>query len=105
MLVVSAVIRGTHNITGDKFASFDVLFLTVTNDAGLHGDVSLQTRDNVGGLLFLVPTNNGVEHQNTDDNTGIYPILEAESEDCCCLHDIQNRSSEEADKFEQLVRR
>ena len=51
-----------HDVTGDELAGLDVLFLTSADDSGLHGDVTLQLGDNVGGLFFLVPTDGGVEH-------------------------------------------
>jgi hypothetical protein len=50
--------------------------MTVSNNISLHGDITLQTSDDIGGLLLLVPTDNGVEHQNTDNDTEIDPVLE-----------------------------
>ncbi|GKT88394.1 LOW QUALITY PROTEIN: hypothetical protein Ct61P_06244 [Colletotrichum tofieldiae] len=84
-------VETTYDITGHEFTRADLLFSSLANDTGLHGDVTLQGGDNVGGLLLLVPTDSGVEQQNGDNQTGIEPILQGEGEDSGTLHDcIEN---------------
>lgn len=63
----------TYNISGNQFTGLDLLFLTITDDGGSHGDITLQGSDDIGSLLFLVPTDNGVEEQNTNNDTKIDP--------------------------------
>lgn len=86
------VIRGenwnTHNIAWYKFSSPDFLFLAIANNASLHCDVSLQAGDDIGSLLLLVPTDDSVEQQDTNDDTGINPVLKTKSEDCCSFHNL-----------------
>jgi hypothetical protein len=77
----------THNVTGDEFTSFNFDLLTIANDLSLHSDVTLQAGNDVGSLLFLVPTDNGVEHQNADNDTEIDPITQTSSEKDSKLHD------------------
>jgi len=43
----------------------------ITNDSRFHGNITLQASNNIGGLLLLVPTDNGVEHKNTNDDAEI----------------------------------
>lgn len=76
-----------YNVTRNKLASLDFLHMTVTNNFSLHGDVTLQAGNNVGSLLFLVPTDNGVEHQDTDNDTKIDPVTQTSSEHDSKLHD------------------
>lgn len=78
----------TYNIAWYKFSSPDFLFLTIANNTSLHCDVSLQAGDDVGSLLLLVPTDDGVEHQDTNNDTGIDPVLKTKSQDCCGFHDL-----------------
>ncbi|GKT48036.1 uncharacterized protein ColSpa_08217 [Colletotrichum spaethianum] len=86
-----ARIGSTHDITGHEFTSADLLFFSLANDTGLHGDVTLQGGDNVGSLLLLVPTDSGVKQKNGDNQTGVEPILQGEGEDSGTLHDcIEN---------------
>lgn len=78
----------TYNIAWYKFSSADFLLLTIANNTSLHCDVSLQAGDDVGSLLLLVPTDDGVEHQDTNNDTGIDPVLKTKSQDCCGFHDL-----------------
>lgn len=75
------------DVTGNKLASENGLLLVVTNDGGLHGDITLERSDDIGSLLLLVPTDNGVEQQDTADDTEIDPILETSGEKSSELHD------------------
>jgi hypothetical protein len=75
------------NVTGDELTGEDGLLLVVTNDNCLHGNVTLEGGDDIGGLLFLVPTDNGVEQQDTANDTKVDPILETGSEKSSELHD------------------
>ena len=77
----------TYNVTRNKFTSLDFHFNTVTDDLSLHGDITFQTGDDVGSLLFLVPTDNSVQHQDTDDDTEVDPILKTGSEQNSEFHD------------------
>lgn len=91
-----------YNITRHEFTGFDVLFRSVADDASLHRDITLQAGNNVGSLLLLVPTDDGVEHQDTNNDTGINPILQTKSQDSGGLHDVENRTAEETNEFDQL---
>jgi len=64
------------DITGNKFTSKDTLLLTLTDTSGLHGNVTLERSDDIGGCLFLVPTDGGVEEKNTNNNTQIDPVTQ-----------------------------
>ncbi|GJC95128.1 hypothetical protein ColKHC_03954 [Colletotrichum higginsianum] len=79
--------QGTHDITGNEFTGADFLLSSLTNDTGLHGNITLERGDDVGGLLLLVPTDSGVKQENGDNQTGIEPILQGEGEDSSTLHD------------------
>lgn len=68
--------QDTHNITGNKLAGEDTRLLTTTDNSALHGNVTLEGSDDIGGRLFLVPADGGVEHENTDNNTEIDPITQ-----------------------------
>ncbi|KAH0357736.1 plasma membrane H+-ATPase Pma1, partial [Aureobasidium melanogenum] len=70
------------NVTGDELTGEDVLLLTVADDSGSHGDITLKRGNDIGSLLFLVPTDDGVQHKNTDDDTEIDPITQT-----CCEKD------------------
>jgi len=71
-----------NDITGDELTSEDFLLLTVADDSGSHGDITLERGDDIGSLLLLVPTDDGVERKNTDDDTEIDPITQT-----CCEKD------------------
>ena len=79
------------NVTGDELAGLDVQFLTITDDSRLHGDVTLEGSDDIGGLLFLVPTDDSVKKKNTDNDTEIDPATKTGSEEdsefhnCACM--------------------
>lgn len=75
------------NVTGNELASENGLLLVVTDDDSLHGNVTLERCDDIGSLLLLVPTDNGVEQQDTANDTEINPILETGSEKSSELHD------------------
>lgn len=71
--------QGTYNVTGDDLPSQDLLLLTVTLNHGTHSDVTLETGDDVGSLLLLVPTDNSVKEKNTNDDTEINPVTKTSS--------------------------
>lgn len=75
------------DVTGNKLTSENGLLLVVTNDGGLHGDITLERSDDIGSLLLLVPTDDGVEQQDTADDTEIDPILKTSGEKSSELHD------------------
>lgn len=77
----------TYDITRNNLTSENLLLGAVTDDRGLHGNVTLEGRDDVGSLLLLVPTDDGVEHKNTDDDTEINPGAKTSSEENSNLHD------------------
>lgn len=62
------------DITRDDFTSENVVFGATANDSGFHGDVTLERSHHVGSLLLLVPTDNSVEHEDTNDDTEINPL-------------------------------
>ena len=76
----------TYNITRDKLTSSDFLLGTVANNNSLHGNVTLERSDDIGGLLFLIPTNDSVEHENTDNDTEIDPVTQTSGEQDSQLH-------------------
>lgn len=75
------------DITRNQFTGEDGLLLVVTDDGSLHGNVTLERSDDISSLLLLVPTDNGVEQQDTANDTEINPILKTGSEESCELHD------------------
>jgi hypothetical protein len=76
----------TYNVTGYQFAGLDFDFCAVSDNRGSHGDVALQTGDHVCGLFFLVPTDSGVEQQNTDNHTEINPVTQTSREEDSNFH-------------------
>jgi hypothetical protein len=75
------------DVTGDELTGEDGLLLVVTDDDCLHGNVTLEGGDDIGSLLFLVPTDDGVEQQDTANDTEVDPILETGGEKSSELHD------------------
>ena len=80
------------NITGNKLTSKDILFLTLADDGGAHGDVTLEGSDDIGSLLLLIPTDGGVEEQNTNNDTEIDPGTKTGSEEDSEFHDCKGIS-------------
>lgn len=76
----------THDITRDEFTGRDFVFCAVSDNATLHRNVTLEGGDDIGSLLFLVPTNNSVQEQNTTDNTKIDPITKTGGEEDSEFH-------------------
>jgi hypothetical protein len=62
------------------------LFVAVAYDCASHCDITLETSNNICGLLLLVEPDEGVEHKNTDDDTEIHPIPETDCEKGRDLH-------------------
>jgi hypothetical protein len=81
----------TYNITWDDLSCEDFLFNAITNDGSLHSDITLERSHDIGGLLLLVPTDDGVEHKNTNDDTEIDPVAKASSEENSNFHDWNMR--------------
>ncbi|TLD30651.1 hypothetical protein PspLS_02350 [Pyricularia sp. CBS 133598] len=75
------------DVTRDKLPGADLLFTAVTDDTGLHGNITLQGGDDIGGLLLLVPTDDGVKQQDTDNDTGINPVSKGKGQNGSSLHD------------------
>jgi hypothetical protein len=69
-----------NDVTGDELTGENGLLLVVTNDGRLHGDVTLERGDDIGSLLFLVPTDDGVEQENTANDTKVDPVLKTGGE-------------------------
>jgi hypothetical protein len=78
--------KGTYNVTRDKLAGKDVGLGTITDHGTAHGNVTLETGDDIGGLLLLVETDKGVEQQDGDNDTEINPILETEGKKSSNFH-------------------
>tara|TARA_R110002060_G_scaffold55202_5_gene65729 strand:+ start:576 stop:818 length:243 start_codon:yes stop_codon:yes gene_type:complete len=79
-------VSATYNVTGNQFTSLDLLLNTITDDSCSHGDITLQTGDDIGSLLFLVPTDNSIKQQNTDNNTKINPLTQTSREQDSDFH-------------------
>lgn len=79
--------RLTYDITDDQLTSENLLLGAITDDGRTHGDITLERSDDIGSLLLLVPTDDGVEHQNTDDDTEIDPISQTSGQDNRQFHD------------------
>lgn len=79
----------TYNVTNNQFTGQDFLLLTVTDNDSAHGDVTLERRDDVGSLLLLVPTDQGVQQQDTTDHTQINPVTQTSSEQNSQFHDCE----------------
>lgn len=76
----------TYDITRDEFTGGDFLFSAITDNRTLEGNVTLERGDDIGSLLFLVPTNNSVQEKNTTDNTKIDPITKTGGEEDSEFH-------------------
>lgn len=48
------------DISGNEITSLDLLFSTISDHSSSESDIGLELGDNVSGLLFLVPTDEGV---------------------------------------------
>ena len=92
-----------NNVTGYNFTSFDLTFLTITDNLGLKSNTLLKLSDNVTSLLLLVPTDEGVKHKDTTDDTKIDPVTKTTGKTNSKLHDIQNRTTEKANKLKHKV--
>lgn len=116
----SGTLLDDNNVTGNELTSEDSLLLVVTDNSRLHGDVTLEGSDDIGGLLFLVPTDNGVKKKNTADDTEIDPILKTGGEkgskfhdcialvvhgqqNCARMHTVENRTGEVTHELLQQV--
>jgi hypothetical protein len=62
------------------------LFVAVAYDRASHRDITLETSDDICGLLLLVETDEGIEHKDADDYSEIHPIPETDCEKGCDLH-------------------
>ena len=82
----------TYDVTRHNFTGQDGLFLAVTDDSCLHGNVTTERSDDIGSLLLLVPTDNGVEHKNTDNDTEIDPVTKTSSKENSDFHSCQEVS-------------
>lgn len=50
--------------------------MAIPNNQCPHRNVSLETSNNIRGLLLLVPTNGSVQTQNTNNDTKIDPVFQ-----------------------------
>lgn len=82
----------TYDVTRNKFAGLDLLFLAVTNDSASHSNITLQGGDDIRSLLFLVPTDDSVEHKNTNNDTKIDPVTKTGSEEDGKFHNCRHES-------------
>jgi hypothetical protein len=76
-----------YNVTWDQLPGLDFLDSAVSHHFSFHGDVTLQAGDDIGGLLFLVPTDGGVEHQDADNDAKINPIAQTSGKKNSQFHD------------------
>jgi hypothetical protein len=80
--------RPAYNVPGDEFPGLDFVLPPSANDDRFHGNVTLEAGDDVGGLLFLVPTDGGVEQQDGDDDAKVDPVAKACGDEDGDLHDL-----------------
>ena len=92
-----------NDVTGDELTGENRLLLVVTDDGRLHGDITLEGSDDIGGLLFLVPTDDSVKKKNTADDTEIDPILKTGGEKGGKFHNVENRTGEVTHELLQEV--
>jgi hypothetical protein len=92
-----------NDVTGDELTGKDRLLLVVTDDGRLHGDITLEGSDDIGGLLFLVPADDSVKKKNTADDTEIDPILKTGGEKGGKFHNVENRTGEVTHELLQEV--
>jgi hypothetical protein len=92
-----------NDVTGNELTGEDGLLLVVTDDSRLHGDVTLERGDDIGGLLFLVPTDDSVEKKNTANDTEIDPVLKTGGEKGSKFHNVENRTGEVTHELLQEV--
>jgi len=92
------------NVTGNDLTCQDLDLATVTNDGGLHGNVTLETGHDIGSLLLLVPTDDSVEHKNTADDTEIDPVAKTGGQQGGDFHNIENGTLEIAEELLDPVR-
>jgi hypothetical protein len=52
---------------------------TITNDLCSQGNISLETCNNIGSLLLLIPTHSRIQAQDTDYDTKIDPVIQTSS--------------------------
>jgi hypothetical protein len=76
-----------YDISRYEFPSLDIMFCAVADYSRSHGDITFQTGDDIGSLLFLIPTDRSVEKQNSNDDTKINPILETGGKEDSEFHD------------------
>jgi hypothetical protein len=77
----------TYDITGNQFSRQDCLLDAITDSLRADSNVSLQTSDDICGLLFLVETDEGVEEQDSDDDGEIDPVVKTKSQQSSNFHD------------------
>ena len=91
------------DVTGNDLAGKDGLLTAVTDDGGLHSDITTERGNDIGGLLLLVPTDEGVEQENTADDTEIDPIAETGGEQSSEFHDVENGALEVGEELLEEV--
>ena len=69
----SPVVYGgdTYDVTRNQLARKNLLLVAIADNPGSHCNVTLQAGNDVGGLFLLVPTDNGVKHQDTDNDSQV----------------------------------
>jgi hypothetical protein len=63
------------------------MVLAITNDMCSHRNISFQTGNNVGSLFLLIPTDGGVQTQNSNDDTKVNPIFQTRGKENSKFHD------------------
>jgi len=77
-----------YYVTRYEFSGLDILLVSISDDSSSHSDITFQTRDDVGSLLLLVPSDRRIEHQNCNDHTEVNPIAKAGSKENRKFHDL-----------------
>jgi hypothetical protein len=89
-------VRDAYNITRNQFTSFDFFLFAISNDNCFHGNVTFKRRDDIGRLFFLIPTDSGVKHKDTDNDTEVDPVSQASREKDSNFHDWRPNQSNDA---------
>ena len=84
--------KRTYDITSNELTSKDLLLLAITDNNRLHGNITLERGNDIGGLLLLVPTDNRVKHKNTNNDTEINPVTQTSSQENSKFHNCREKT-------------
>lgn len=75
----------------------------VADNVGDRSESLFELLDNVARLVLLHESDDGVEHEQADDDSEIYPFAEASGEADSDPHDVLDWPEKEGKKLEELV--